>query len=161
MKAKKYKNGGKNDDSKKKRKVIREKGIIADDLGARKVKSKTVIKRDGSTTFKGKIKGISGDYKGEKTKMGEGKIKLKDILAKRKARKAGKKYKKGGMLKGLASSLAKGKGKGKKTPKGYDVSVGGNVDYNKPHKKTSFAGGSMDINLAKKKLSKQLKDAGV
>lgn len=57
-------------------------------------------------------------------------------------------------------AVKKGKKK-KKTPKGYDVSVGGNVDYNKPHPKTSFATSSIDRNVAGKKLSHKLSAAGV
>jgi len=64
-------------------------------------------------------------------------------------------YAKGG------KSDPKKKKKKKKTPKGYDVSVGGNIDYNKPNKKTGFAGSSDDRETAKKMLSSQLKDAGV
>ena len=79
----------------------------------------------------------------EKHKLG-GKIKVK-------------KYKKGGKVKDKLKALTKKK----KTPKGYDVSVGGNVDYNKPHKKTSFASSSMDRNIANKKLSQKLLAAGV
>ena len=57
-------------------------------------------------------------------------------------------------------AVKKGKKK-KKTPKGYDVSVGGNIDYNKPTKKTGFVGSSMDRNIANKKLSHKLSAAGV
>jgi len=57
-------------------------------------------------------------------------------------------------------AVKKGKKK-KKTPKGYDVSVGGDVDYNKPHPKTSFAASSIDRNVAGKKLSHKLLAAGV
>ena len=43
----------------------------------------------------------------------------------------------------------------------FNVSVGGNVDYNKPHEKTSFASSSKDRSIASKKLSQKLSAAGV
>ena len=71
-------------------------------------------------------------------------------------------------MKAKKSMYAKGgkndpkkKKKKKKDVKGRDVSVGGNIDYNKPNKKTGFAGSSDDRETAKKMLSSQLKDAGV
>jgi len=45
----------------------------------------------------------------------------------------------------------------KKTPKGYDVSVGGNIDYNKPN----FSASSIDRATAARKLSSDLREAGV
>tara|TARA_R110000824_G_scaffold309838_1_gene497164 strand:+ start:70 stop:792 length:723 start_codon:yes stop_codon:yes gene_type:complete len=44
----------------------------------------------------------------------------------------------------------------KKTPKGYDVSVGGNIDYNKPN----FSATSSSRSVAKRKLYNQLAKAG-
>ena len=60
----------------------------------------------------------------------------------------------------LLKKYAKG-GKVKKQNRGRDVSVGGNVDYNKPHEKTSFASSSKDRSIASKKLSQKLSAAGV
>mgnify|MGYP003627134302 CR=1 FL=1 len=55
----------------------------------------------------------------------------------------------------------KKKKKKKKDVKGRDVSVGGNIDYNKPTKKTGFAASSEDRATAQKKLSSKLREAGV
>jgi len=64
-------------------------------------------------------------------------------------------YAKGG------KSDPKKKKKKKKDVKGRDVSVGGNIDYNKPTKKTGFASSSEDRATAAKMLFKKLEDAGV
>ena len=50
--------------------------------------------------------------------------------------------------------------KKKKVPKGYDVSVGGNVDYNKSHDKTDFAATSPNRQIAERKLYEKLTKAG-
>ena len=57
-------------------------------------------------------------------------------------------------------AVKKGKKK-KKTPKGYDISAGGNVDYNAPSEKSGFASSSKDRSIASKKLSHKLSAAGV
>ena len=71
-------------------------------------------------------------------------------------------------MKAKKSMYAKGgkndpkkKKKKKKDVKGRDVSVGGNIDYNKPTKKTGFAASSEDRATAQKKLSSKLREAGV
>jgi hypothetical protein len=58
------------------------------------------------------------------------------------------------------SSFGENKPKKKKVPKGYDVSVGGNVDYNKSHNKTDFAATSSSRSEAKRKLYNKLAKAG-
>jgi len=48
----------------------------------------------------------------------------------------------------------------KKTPKGYDVSAGGNIDYNRPHDKTDFSVTSYSRKKAEDKLYSKLAEAG-
>ena len=63
-------------------------------------------------------------------------------------------YAKGG------KSDPKKKKKKKKDVKGRDVSVGGNIDYNKPHEKTDFTATSPKRQIAERKLYEKLTKAG-